>query len=177
MPSDVQYSREIRYQLMRAIRTLGLILYPIVIGIVGVYAYFCILDCLDMMKPMLTAFSRYAFGPSWMNAGYEYWNQSPNDAAFLKLCFKHFAIVGLGFMTIAALFAVYNPYACTPNMPTYKIRHCKHCGAALSNHNWLRCHSCNGRYPSGLILAMIRGFGVALMVGCSLFVAAFLVIL
>ena len=157
MDDQLNYGREVRYQAMRTARMLFFPIYLIFIVIGALCLIATMFNSMDLLSSM---FGFACWGTNlWSPEGLA------NSPADVWPCFWRWLIfTGLGFSGAAISYAAYTPYADQPNMPTNKIRHCQHCGAALANTQVYKCASCGNALPSGLIFAAIRTYGWGLTI-------------
>ena len=157
MDDQVYLGREFRYQVMRTGRMLCFPLYIIFLVVGSLGLIFTLLNSMDLISAVLGA---GCWGtPLWSPEGLA------NSAADVWPCFFRWLLfTGASFSGAAMSYAAYTPYANQPNMPTSKIRHCQHCGAALANTQVYKCASCGNALPSGFLFAAIRTYGWVLTI-------------
>lgn len=168
--NEINLKRELRYQVMRSLRlpfnfvyliAVPLMCYFLIVTAVNSWEMFHYLILNTLTDPATTVVGRTYPGAKYISEALgPLYSIKPLIARFSGDGFK-FAMLAL---ISAICYGVFIPYSEMPNMPTFKIRTCKHCGAKLPNHVFLRCGECHHLFPSGFALAIIRAYGYGLTV-------------
>lgn len=162
----------VKHQIMRTVRMAFFPLYLLSLVVGGLCLVATLFNALDLFMVAFKAGGLAFDPPFWSPQGLA---SSPETVwpTFWKW------LIGCGVaLTVAAIsYAAYTPYADQPNMPTTKIRHCQHCGAALANTQVYKCSSCGNSLPSGIIFAAIRTYGWVLTIVLCLVTGLLLLIM
>lgn len=86
---------------------------------------------------------------------------TPPGEAFPGFIFNFLAAIGF-LVAMIVSYSISTPYATTSDMPTHRIRTCIKCGAMLDNDVYIRCPHCGKHAPSGVMLMLIRSYGLGL---------------
>lgn len=161
----ISLKREFLYQVMRTIRFIAqLAYYPMVIAM-AILIVVSLSDLVQLMGFYGIALSK-AMGDTKEIRYFIYdLNLYVSTPEILwTIFFSRFKWTVLSVFVVTSCFAISTPYMEKPNMPTNKIRTCRHCGGSLPPSVFLRCQTCKGIFPSGLMLALIRSYGYSLSI-------------
>jgi len=151
----INYKREAAYQVMRTIRAVCFPIFILAMFFGGIYLINAFMNSLQYMQLLMRWLVDMPM-PTTMSTMF---SDKMTMAEFHVAVLKQMIYTVIGFGVAIVAHASFIPYNTQSNMPTYKIRHCQGCGAALANHNIYSCHSCGCKLPSGFGLAAIRSYG------------------
>lgn len=154
----VNLKREVSYQYMRTLRALCFPIATVAIFVGGIYGVNAFMNSLRWIQLFMFWLTDMPM-PTVMHTMF---SEDMPLAQFNLIVIKQMVYSAIGLTVYMVGHACFIPYNTQPNMPTYKIRHCQGCGAAIANHNVYSCPTCGCKLPSGFGLAAIRTYGYLL---------------